>query len=216
MGKKLTKPDPRDFHLESFADLVSGKLPIIGEDAGTFEAFRLGLLASIDPLTPYECVIAENLISIEWELLQQRRMREASIRASLLRALEYAVKASWKAEYEARLDRLWEDHISRGGDRDDFEITELFDEEGAIDAAKELFARATSKDQTQREDAYTEITELGSDPIDLMARAYRASGSEAELHDQKVQNLERRRREVKRDLDDLQKARPIDLDLDPE
>ena len=49
-----------------------------------------------------------------------------------------------------------------------------------------------------------------------MARGYRGIGSEAELHDQKVQNLERRRREVKRDLDDLQKARPIDLDLDPE
>jgi len=170
MGKNITKPDPRDFHLQSFADLVSGKMAIIGEDVGTFGAFRSGLLASLTPMTPYECVIAENLIAIEWELLQQRRMREASIRAALLQALKYAVKDRWKAEYEASLDRLWVDHVSQGGSQDDFEINEAFDEEGAIDAAKELFARATSKDPTQREGAYAAITELGSDPVDLMAR----------------------------------------------
>jgi hypothetical protein len=216
MNKKLKTPNSRDFNLESFGDLVSGKLSIVGEDAGTFEAFRSGLLKSLTPMTPYECVVAENLIAIEWELLQQRRMREASIRSALLQSLEYAVRASWKAEYEASLDRLWVDHVSQGGSQDDFEITEAFDAEGAIDAAKDLFARATSKDPTQREDAHTEITELGSDPLDLMARGYRGNSNNAELHDQKVQNLERRRREVKRDLDDLQRARPLELDPDPE
>lgn len=214
MNKKLKTPDPRDFNLESFGDLVSGKLSIVGEDAGTFEAFRSGLLTSLTPMTPYECVVAENLIAIEWELLQQRRMR-ASIRSALLQSLEYAVRASWKAEYEESLDRLWVDHVSQCGSQDDFEINEAFDEVGAIDAAKDLFARATSKDPTQRKDAYSEITELGSEPLDLMARGYRGNSNNAELHDQKVQNLERRRREVKRDLDDLQRARPIDLDPDP-
>jgi hypothetical protein len=79
MNKKLKTPDPRDFNLESFGDLVSDKLSIVGEEAGAFEVFRAGMLASLAPMTPYECVIAENLIAIEWELFQQRRMREASL-----------------------------------------------------------------------------------------------------------------------------------------
>jgi len=39
--------------------------------------FHAGLTQSLAPATPYEAVLAESLISIEWELLQHRRMHEA-------------------------------------------------------------------------------------------------------------------------------------------
>ena len=210
MSKKLKKPDPRDFNLESFADLVSGKLAIVGEDAGTFEAFRSGLLASLAPMTPYECVIAENLISIEWELLQQRRMREAALRRTLRRAIDVAMSKLREAEYDAELAQLWEEHVSSGGGEHDWEEVPPFDEEAALDEAWDLFIRATSPEIDVREGAYAFISELGVEPIDLMSKAFRGLGNDSEYHDQKVQNLERRRREVKRDLDDLQRARPIE------
>ena len=38
------------------------------------------MMLELAPATPYECVIAENLVALEWEMLQHRRMRNACIR----------------------------------------------------------------------------------------------------------------------------------------
>ena len=47
-------------------------------------------------------------------------------------------------------------------------------------------------------------------PIDLMSEAYVSYLSPSGKHDDKVQELERRRRDVRRDYDALQRARPIE------
>lgn len=87
MPQDLSLPDPGRFDLKSFADILPARPPIIGEEPGSFKGFRQGLLESLAPTTPYECVVAENLVSIEWELLQHRVMRDAGIRRQISDAI---------------------------------------------------------------------------------------------------------------------------------
>ena len=46
-----------------------------------------------------------------------------------------------------------------------------------------------------------------------MGEAYAHAESQADWHDAKIQDLERRRREVKGDYDRLQKTRPIEAEV---
>jgi len=58
--------------------------------------------------------------------------------------------------------------------------------------------------------ACKEIAGLGMDPLEVMSAAYTSESDIIHQHDEKVRELERRRREVKRDLDALQRSRPTD------
>jgi hypothetical protein len=202
--KKDTLPDPQRFNLESFATILPERQSMVGEDAGSWEAFHAGMRQSLNPGTPYEAVIAENLIAIEWELLQHRSMREAVLRKTVRNAIRTAVE-------------------NAGG-------------EAAV--AKSLADRAVSSDTQVRERAYAEIRELGMEPVELMGEAYRGTlrssahpaftptdpleydlpaaaeqdltDDSADFHDEKIRQLERRRREVKRDYDQLRQSRPAE------
>ena len=89
--KKETLPDPQRFNLDSFAAILPRREAIVGEDPRSWEAFQASMRQSLNPGTPYEAVIAENLISIEWELLQHRRMRDAVLRKTIRSAIRDAV-----------------------------------------------------------------------------------------------------------------------------
>lgn len=45
-------PDPLRFNLTHFAELLPRRDPMVGEDPGSFEGFRVGLLQSLKPATP--------------------------------------------------------------------------------------------------------------------------------------------------------------------
>ena len=80
MANNITPIDPARFGLASFAEILPRRLRIVGEDHDSFETFRAGLMRSLAPMTHYECVIAENLVRIEWDLVQHYRMNEAALR----------------------------------------------------------------------------------------------------------------------------------------
>lgn len=213
MSNNVTKHDPRDFGLTRFGDLLSSRPPIAGEDPGSFDAFRLGILSSLTPLTPYECVVAESLVAIEWELLQRRRMREADLRKTIRsKIINTAMNLAEKlhdAEYDGARDSHWDAFISDGGDEDEWEDPHPFDT-AAVSARIEALAEGTlSTSYVEQGDACRALHEMGVALSDLMGDAYAATSGTAPTHDAKVQELERRRREVKRDFDAIQKARPI-------
>ncbi len=79
LRKKLTPLEPACFGLVRFGELLPAKEHIIGEDPGSFEGFGEGMMSSLVPLTPSEGVIAENIIAIERELIQHRRMRDMGL-----------------------------------------------------------------------------------------------------------------------------------------
>lgn len=115
MTKKAKLPDAGRFNLASFADILPARDPIIGEDPGSFEVFHEGLMLSLAPVTPYECVIAENLISIESELQPHRRMLEGALRQSASTAVRTAVFRRIERAYRQELDAAWERHLALGG-----------------------------------------------------------------------------------------------------
>ena len=209
MTADLTPPDPARFNLTSFADLLPSRAPIIGEDPRSFEGFHDGMMQSLLPMTPYEGVIAENLIAIEWELLQHRRMRDAGLRRVVRDRVSKAVVKREEAAHDTKLDAAWEAHEAEGGTEGDWEDPLAFDEEAARAAGQTLAQNAVSRDPDTFQAACAEIEGLGLDVLDLMSRAYRSFEASVTKHEDKLPELERRRREVMRDFDALQRARPI-------
>ena len=209
MATDLTPPDPARFNLASFADLLPSRAPIIGEDPRSFAGFHNGMMQSLLPMTPYEGVIAENLIAIEWELLQHRHMRDAGLRRMVRDRVSKAVVKREEAAYDARLDEAWDAHEAEGGTEGDWEDPLAFDEEAARAAGQTLAQNAVSRDPDTFQAACAEIEGLGLDVVDLMSRAYRSFEASVTKHEDKLPGLERRRREVMRDFDALQRARPI-------
>ena len=210
MPSDVKPPEPAHFNLTSFADLLADRAPIIGEDPGSFEEFREGMMQSLRPMTPYEGVIAENLITIEWELLQHRRMRDAGLRKLIKESIQDAVVKREKAAYEEALDDAWEKHAQAGGTNDDWEEPFDFDKDTANAAGKALAKKAVSRNLKISKAACTEIEEMGLDALEVMGNAYRSAAPLVAHHEEKLQELERRRREVKRDFDALQSARPVE------
>ena len=210
MSSKLKPPDPERFDLKSFADLLADRAPIIGEDPGSFEAFREGMMQSLRPMTPYEGVIAENLIAIEWELLQHRRMRDAGLRKLIKKSIQDAVVKREKAAHEEALDDAWEKHEQAGGTNDDWEEPFDFDEDTAKTAGAALANKAVSNNPKSFRAACNEIEEMGLDALEVMGNAYRSAAPLVTHHEEKIQELERRRRKVKRDFDAFQSARPVE------
>ncbi len=213
MSKHISPPSPERFGLTTFADLLPARDPIPGEDPGSFKGFREGMMWSLTPFTPYECVVAENLVAIEWELLQHRRMRDAALRRTICVAIRDAVVARERARHYAALRAAWQEFIDKGGDEDDWEDPFDFDEGAAREIGDDLGARAVSADPDVQAEACAEIVALGIAPVELMSKAYAELGAPASRHDEKIQELERRRREVKRDYDALQKVRPLEAEV---
>ena len=213
MTTDLTPPDPARFNLTSFADLLPSRAPIIGEDPGSFEGFHNGMMQSLLPVTPYEGVIAENLIAIEWELLQHRRMRDAGLRKVVRNHVSKAVVKREEAAHDAKLDEAWHAHEAQGGTEDDWENPFDFDEDAALELGQSLAQNAVSRDPDTFQAACAEIEGLGLDIVDLMSGAYLGYKTGVAKHEDRLPDLERRRREVMRDYDALQKVRPVEAEV---
>ncbi|WP_371060241.1 hypothetical protein [Rhodosalinus sp. 5P4] len=180
-----------------------------GQSPAAFPAFEAGLLRALAPVTPYEAVIAENLIAIEWDMLQHRRMRDRVLARQVEHKITEAVVEACHARHEAHLDQVWDAWIEAGKSEEDFQETP-FDRPGALSEATELAARAVSRDAETVAAAEAEIAALGLDMVALMAEFWQAGEVATRFHDRKIAELEPRCREVKRDLDALQAARPIE------
>jgi len=77
-------------------------------------------------------------------------------------------------------------------------------------AGEHLAACAMSRDPETQARAYEDVSALGMDPVEIMGEAYRSHEWSVTDHDDKLRELERRRREVKRDFDALQRSRPVE------
>jgi len=100
--------------------------------------------------------------------------------------------------------------VEAGGGEDDWEEDTEFDKEAARAAGEALAARAMSADPEAQTRAYEEVSALGMDPVEIMGEAYRSRDQSVTHHDNRLRELEGRRREVKRDFDALQRARPVE------
>ncbi|EDM69890.1 hypothetical protein RAZWK3B_00035 [Roseobacter sp. AzwK-3b] len=198
-----SKADPEDFDLEAFTKLLFKYVPPVGEDMYQYNAFRAGVIDSLQPASAYEQILAERVVALEWELHQHRAMRDACLRRYTMEAVMEAHMAAARAKWEEETRVLKEKH---GRDRGEY------NEESAVEQAKRFALYSVAVVPDLRADTAREIQKLGMEPIELASRAYRATSTGASYHEAEIKELERRVRDAKRDYDALVKTRPVTIE----
>ncbi len=212
MANHLAKLNAEKFGFTTFAKLIGEREPVTGETNLPFDIFHDQLVAAFEPMTPYEAVIAENLIDIEWELYQHRRMRHETLRRVTQGAIRDAVFMCEKVALKELNEADFQVWASSGEAAEEFEVSD-FDEEAAKQLGNDLARRIVDADVNVRNEANEELEELGLSALEIMSNAYRSQDQGIIHHDDKIQELERRRRQVKADFDALQNARPLDVEV---
>jgi hypothetical protein len=207
MAQDINSPDPGAFGLTRFSDILPKRGTFVREAPGTFEAFRDLMMEDLAPATPYECVIAENLVSIEWEIVQHRRMRDAGDRSEIRRSIYEAVFKRLWTQHEAVNQASLEQFDTLGPDAVSWTAPSIFNDAEATRNADDLARRAVSFYPEERAEAEAELAELGMEPVELMAAAFRSEERVVSYHDRVLPELEVRRRGVKQEYDALQKRR---------
>lgn len=257
-------PDPKEFNLASFGEMLWRRIALPSEEPGSFELFRDSMVRDLQPMTPYEAVIADQLIGLEWAIIQHRRMQDAMLRKSMREATIDRLFALRKAQHERAVrDALGGDDKGWGDEEDLCDEEDLEDEEGggdedgereeraeddagcAADAACEKDAQGAeeeeneglrqepepfdqgaaaheaavlltlldSQDPEEVAEADRLLAELATSRMDLMVEVWHRLSGQLARHEDIIRDHERRRREVQRDLDALQRRRPVEGEL---
>lgn len=211
MAARKQLPNPKPFSLNSFADLIKDRGAIPGERPGSFHGFHAGLMKDLQPFAPYEMVLAENLIAIEWEMIQHRRMRNQVILNKILDTIWAALVAQRQKQHRENTGAAREAWTAAGHEPRSFKADE-FDQEAAERAAMSLAHRSVDPDPQVQDAAHAEVGKLGIHLLSLMGEAYRDSSGDVLFHEDKLQEMERRRRGLRAEIEALKKLRPIDAE----
>ena len=168
-------PPPEIGELE---DLIPRPMLFPGEDSIAYEDLRDALLGDLAPGAPYERALAENLVTLEWEAIRHRRMRDTLIKA---KARDLAVGVFSTGEVEEAYHHN-ETHERLGS--------------ALVGADRKSAAKAT---------AALKKHDISLDEI--FAKAYSRVSDKLELHERKLADLEIRRRRLREDYDRLKVTR---------
>ncbi len=162
-----------------------GLLPRIrlfpGEDETSYEGLRAAFMLDLAPGTPYEMALAENLVTLEWETIRHRNIRDDLIIAKF-RELAMDV-FSGQSEF---LNILGSEHSAD---------------------VKELALALVDPDASIRGAAETELAARQITPSELIAKAYASVAKTVEIHERILAANENRRRRLRDDYDRLKAAR---------
>lgn len=202
----MTNPNTAaDSGLVTFAEFFDGiaaRATIYGEMRDSQRQFRKALMQSLRPVTPYERAVAENLVAIEWEILQKRHMLDAIRRDVIAGLLTTLILTHAEASHEHELDEAWSAFEADGGSEDDWD-PEPFDKERAARKARDLARDALSNDLEIAMEASRTLRDMGVDAVLVMAEAQLKLGKSVLRIDEDIRILERRRREVNKDYKTL-------------
>jgi hypothetical protein len=213
MGSTITNittlPSPERFGLTAFLDLLPRREPLPAQNSRNLEEFRFQLLRSLAPGTAYECLMADSLVALEWELLQHRRMRDRCISNEIRERIAEAY-VTWRSErHEDDLDAEYDAWIRAGKTHESY-VNRPFDRKAMRLEGEALALRAVDPDPEIVMEAENEIAALGMDLLSILAEVMAGSHTTATYHNLKIPVLEKRRREVMKDFEDLQSLRPIE------
>ena len=205
---------PSDFGLNSFQELIYQPTHRAGDHLDDLDAFRDALLTDLAPMRPHEAVMAENIIMIEWDiaqiLIQKRHIARSAVFDEITN--QYVKLAEQEFYEEERRQRL-EDKEQNN----DFfaSITsygryDVFDPHDAKIAASKVIAQLKSGNADQIEKAQLQIKANLPSPETILAAVYETGSKYRELDDV-LSDLEKRRRRILEDYQNLQNARAIDL-----
>lgn len=182
----LSNPSPNSSSLiEVLSDLIQTTQLFPDENRTTYEALREMLFSDLTPGTPYEHVIAQNLVDLEWEAMRHRRFRDQLI----------------LSEYKNVAAELVDKSASPLG-------ISL----GPSQADRELALNSVSSDPEVRAAAEQHLADRNISPSEILAKAYQIRSKDLEPHDRKLAEIEVRRRRLREDYERLKAstARPIE------
>lgn len=168
-------PDNEDTWIASFSDWVPKIELLPGENLSEFEGMRDSVLNDLLPNSPYQQLLVDNIIRLEWDILRNRR---------------YQVDLIW-AEYKEQAKQIFLKNLD--------EISSSTSS-GKQDASK-FAANLTSTDESKRAIAEKILKEFSSSPRDLNAKAYQILAKDLEIHERAVSDGEIRRRRLRNDFD---------------
>ena len=203
---------PSDFGLNSFQELIYQPPQHVGDNLDDLDAFRDALLNDLTPIRPHEAVMAENIIMIEWDivqiLIQKRQIARAELFDEIIR--QYVKTAEDKFNKEEKLKQIKEQE-EQGRDYIDFRWEKkIFNPYDAETEAKSVISHLKSGDKDRIEQAQIQMKEdLPS--LETIPAAVYDTGSKYRELDDALSVLERRRRCLLEDYKNLQNAYAIDV-----
>ena len=205
---------PSDFGLNSFQELIYQPPNRAGDHLDDLDAFRDALLTDLAPMRPHEAVMAENIIMIEWDiaqiLIQKRHIARSAIFDEISNQyVKFAEQEFYEEERRQRLEDKEQNNdffasITSYGSYD------VFDPHDAKIAASKVIAQLKSGKVDQIEKAQVQIKADLPSPETILAVVYETGSKYRELDDV-LSDLEKRRRRILEDYQNLQNARAIDV-----
>ena len=205
---------PSDFGLNSFQELIYQPPNKAGDHLDDLDAFREALLTDLAPMRPHEAVMAENLVMVEWDIAQIVTQKRHIARSAIYDEItnQYVKLAKTAFDAEKRLERL--ENKERYGDsyasRLSFDRPEYFDPHDAKLQAGRVIAQLKSGKADQIEQAQEQIKVDLLSPETVLAAVYETGSKYRDLDDA-LADLEKRRRLLVVDYNNLQNARAIDV-----
>lgn len=154
-----------------------------GEDQREYDELREALLFDLRPNTPYERIIAEQLLGLEWEARRHRRLRDALV----------------LSEFRTHLIKAFQ-KVARHG------LIPAWEFEGEIRARKFLAS------EDDREKSLKDLELIQTTPTELLAKAYESMGLSLEPHERKIAEIEVRRRRLREDYERLTALRKAPIE----
>ena len=205
---------PSDFGLNSFQELIYQPPHRAGDHLDDLDAFREALLTDLAPMRPHEAVMAENLVMVEWDIAQIVQQKRHIARSAIYDDItnQYVKLAKTAFDAEKRLERL--ENKERYGDsyasRLSFDRPEYFDPHDAKLQAGRVIAQLKSGKADQIAQAQEQIKVDLLSPETVLAAVYETGSKYRDLDDA-LADLEKRRRLLVVDYNNLQNARAIDV-----
>ena len=205
---------PSDFGLNSFQELIYQPPKRAGDHLDDLDAFRDALLIDLAPMRPHEAVMAENIIMIEWDiaqiLVQKRHIARSAIFDEITN--QYVKLAEEEFYEEERRQRLEDKEQNNDffASLTSYGRYDVFDPHDAEIAASQVIAQLKSGKIDQIEKAQVQIKADLPSPETILAVIYETGSKYRELDDV-LSDLEKRRRRILEDYQNLQNARAIDV-----
>ena len=166
-------------------DLIPKLKPMPGEDQNAMADLRKALLLDLSPSAPYERALAEQLVTLEFEMDRHRRMRDAlilsEIREKATKFLHDAGSESWSPFKPSN-------------------------------AAKQFGSDLVSGDPARQSKALEKLGKLEIPADEVLAKAYETVARSVAIHEHHIAEAEQRRRKLRDDYDKLKasKAKPVE------
>ena len=184
MSKKLAKTPSDEAHAELLQHFLPTQL-LPDEDPKTHRVLRDALFLNLMPGTPYERILAEQLVTLEWEALRHRRLRDSLLMAEFR-------DQSMGVFKEGEVGRVYS-----------FQQTKN---------AKEMAFDLVGTNKNKRTKAMQALEAAQITPLEILAKAYKALASDLDLHERHIAEIEVRRRKLRDDYDRLKTTRALPVE----